>query len=224
MNDEDFLKRWSRRKRAAETAPESSASLPVSREEAMRSAADSDAKSDGEFDLSTLPPLDSITKTTDVTAFLRKGIPPALTREALRRAWLADPAIRDFVGLAENAWDFNNPDAMPGFGSLEYTPEQVRDLVARIVGGARTSDEADSTARPQQDSVMTANAEETPFTEPLSCESATDSKFDVESAENAAAPTEIGSPVPESSSPADHDSKPDVFSVERRMHGSALPR
>jgi hypothetical protein len=224
MNDEDFLKRWSRRKRAAETAPESSAPLPVSPEEAIRPAADSDAKSDDELDLSALPSLDSITEATDVTAFLRKGIPPALTREALRRAWLADPAIRDFVGLAENAWDFNDPNAMPGFGSLDHTPEQVRDLVARIVGDARVSGDADFAARPQQDSVMTSDTEEGFSAEPLSCKTAADSEADAESAENGAAPMEIGNIVPENSSPADHDSRPDVFSAMRRTHGRALPR
>jgi hypothetical protein len=36
---------------------------------------------------------------------------------ALRRAWSADPAIRDFIGLSENSWDFNAPDGVPGFGS-----------------------------------------------------------------------------------------------------------
>jgi hypothetical protein len=82
-----------------------------------------------------LPPVESIDAATDVTAFLRKGIPQELSRAALRRAWSADPAIRDFVGLAENAWDFNDPNAMAGFGPLDYSAEQVGALVRRIVGG-----------------------------------------------------------------------------------------
>jgi hypothetical protein len=40
------------------------------------------------------------------------------SRYWLRRAWLADPAIRDFIGLSENSCDFNAPDGVPGFGSL----------------------------------------------------------------------------------------------------------
>ena len=28
-------------------------------------------------------------------------------------------------GLAENAWDFNDPNAMPGFGPLDYSAEQI---------------------------------------------------------------------------------------------------
>jgi hypothetical protein len=34
------------------------------------------------------------------------------------RALLEDPAIRAQAGLAENHWDFNNPDSIPGFGSM----------------------------------------------------------------------------------------------------------
>jgi hypothetical protein len=52
----------------------------------------------------------------DVTQFLRAGVPAELTRAALRRTWATDPAIRDFIGIAENQWDFNDPNAIPGFG------------------------------------------------------------------------------------------------------------
>ena len=63
------------------------------------------------------------------------GVPADLTRAALRRVWTADPAIRDFVGLAENAWDFTEPDAMPGFGPLEATDE-----VRRMIAAGRAAD------------------------------------------------------------------------------------
>src|SRR3546814_6503534 len=36
--------------------------------------------------------------------------------------WLLDPAIRDHVGLAECAWDFNRPGSIPGFGPIGATP------------------------------------------------------------------------------------------------------
>jgi len=55
-----------------------------------------------------------------------------LTRAALRRAWTSDPAIRDFVGLVENGWDFNNPSAMAGFGAI--TADEVAQLAAKIIG------------------------------------------------------------------------------------------
>ena len=136
MSKEDFLSRWSRRKREAEAdAPSSEAARPVEARDAQEPPADAQAEPD--IDLSSLPPIDSITAATDITAFLRKGIPQELTRAALRRAWTSDPAIRDFVGLAENAWDFNDPTAMPGFGPLEYSEAELSALVDRVVGGAR---------------------------------------------------------------------------------------
>jgi hypothetical protein len=163
MSEEDFLSRWSRRKREAdESAKESAApSAPLQGQQPDPAASPApeasnapdagnnpEKKPEEEFDLSTLPSIDSITAATDVTAFLRKGVPLELTRAALRRAWVADPAIRDFVGLAENAWDFNDPNAMPGFGPLDQTPEQVRELVAKIVGGARRADDVASASEP----------------------------------------------------------------------------
>src|SRR5262249_6783463 len=125
----------SRRKqqaRAGEAAP-----LPerlVETPGAMQSEGAQPGAPDSGPDLSNLPPIDSIDAATDITAFLRKGIPSELSRAALRRAWSADPAIRDFIGLAENAWDFNDPHAMPGFGPLDWSAEQVEALVRRVVG------------------------------------------------------------------------------------------
>ena len=130
MSDEDFLKRWSRRKR--DVAKEEAARTPAPdvAEAPEPSAPD---ETETQFDPTSLPPIESITALSDVTAFLQTGVPAELTRAALRRVWTADPAIRDFVGLSENAWDFTDPNAMPGFGPLEAT-EEVRRMIARVVG------------------------------------------------------------------------------------------
>src|SRR6266567_8064027 len=150
MSDEEFLSRWSRRKREAKAAPEAPPpAQPVATPNADP-AVTAESPAVDEVDLSSLPPIDSITALTDVTAFLRKGIPRELKRAALRRAWAADPAIRDFIGLAENAWDFNDPDAMPGFGPLDCSEEQLGALVDRIVGGVRGAADSLTTAIPEQ--------------------------------------------------------------------------
>ncbi len=138
MTEEEFLARWSRRKREAKPrAPDSENAKPGSEAPVPSPAAEVDP----EGDLSSLPSIDSITAMTDITAFLRQGIPQELTRAALRRAWTADPAIRDFVGLAENAWDFNDPKAMPGFGPLDCSQAELAALVDRIIGGVRSATE-----------------------------------------------------------------------------------
>lgn len=130
MSEEEFLARWSRRKRESQAEPAKPA--------AAQPTPPSEVKDDeGEFDLSSLPSIDEINAATDITAFLGKKIPRDLSRAALRRAWATDPAIRDFVGLAENAWDFNDPNAMPGFGPLDCSSEELAALVDRIVGGVR---------------------------------------------------------------------------------------
>jgi hypothetical protein len=85
------------------------------------------------FDAATLPPIESIGAASDIRPFLAPGVPVDLTRAALRRAWSTDPAIRDFIGLSENSWDFNAPDGIPGFGSL--TPQRL----ARMNGEAESS-------------------------------------------------------------------------------------
>ena len=137
MTEDDFLKRWSRRKReVAEAEKPAPSAQPADAKASPEHAASGEAaeKAEAEFDPATLPPIESITSVTDITAFLRAGVPADLTRAALRRVWTADPAIRDFVGLAENAWDFTDPNAMPGFGPLEDTDE-VRRMIAQVIDG-----------------------------------------------------------------------------------------
>src|SRR5438477_12419402 len=150
MSDEEFLARWSRRKREAKAAVD--APPPAETPDPAPSAT-AENPANAEVDLANLPPVESITAATDVTAFLRHGIPPELSRAALRRAWAADPAIRDFVGLAENAWDFNDPNAMPGFGPLDCSKEQLATLVDGIVGRARSVVDSLTTALAEQKDV-----------------------------------------------------------------------
>jgi len=57
---------------------------------------------------------------------------PGFLRAALRRAWSLDPAVRDFVGLSENSWDFNEPNEMTGFGPIDR--QAVGQLLARLLG------------------------------------------------------------------------------------------
>ena len=84
------------------------------------------------FDPASLPTIESIGAESNIRAFLEAGVPDDLTRAALRRAWSLDPAIRDFVGLSENSWDFNAPGAMAGFGPIDG--EEVGRLLTRLLG------------------------------------------------------------------------------------------
>jgi len=108
---------------ARRAAPEdlSSDSKPIDAEAGdlnRATAAAPDSPASPAFDPASLPPLHSITAGTDIRSFLGSNVPLDLTKAALRRAWVTDPAIRDFIGIAESQWDFNDPTAMPGFGPL----------------------------------------------------------------------------------------------------------
>jgi hypothetical protein len=86
------------------------------------------------FDPASLPSIETSTVDTDVRGFLQSNVPAGLARAALRQAWVSDPAIRDFIGIAENQWDFNDPTAMPGFGPMVET-DNMSALLARATGG-----------------------------------------------------------------------------------------
>jgi hypothetical protein len=124
--DEGFLARWSRRKRRA-ARPPPERPRPVAAECAIRGEPTVSAIPSGEAPPPDLPPLETIGPDTDIRAFIAAGVPAELTRAALRRAWSADPAIRDFIGLSENSWDFTAAAGVPGFGNI--SADEVRRLL-----------------------------------------------------------------------------------------------
>ena len=138
MSDSDtFLSRWLRLKRESEAAlPPADASSPAP------------ASSPTAFDPATLPPIESIVADTDIQQFLHEAVPADLTRAALRSAWTADPAIRDFVGIAENQWNFNDHAGIPGFGPIEAADY----LVAQAVGSLTNVAQETLQERPQETS------------------------------------------------------------------------
>jgi uncharacterized protein DUF3306 len=186
---ESFLSRWSRRKRDASIPPPQGEggerSEPgggeASRTDLSKAPPTPDpsppfaaqtgggepngtAPQAAKVDPTTLPPIESIDAGTDVSAFLRPGVPADLAQAALRRAWVADPAIRDFVGLAENAWDFNKPGGVPGFEPLRAI-DDVQRLAAHIVGALPTSTPESAAAEKAEPTQSSAQAEPAPLTQ-----------------------------------------------------------
>jgi hypothetical protein len=203
-DDEGFLARWSRRKREAETTATEPGELTAAPEASDQPPP---AESPDLADiLARLPPIEEITATTDIRAFLAPGVPSELRLAALRRAWSADPAIRDFIGLAENQWDFNAPDGVPGFGSL-IDPEQVRQLLAKVVGGDRTGTTTPSgqDGAPGDQQIV---AQVAPVREELN-------------ASHAATEPAVAD-VDHSGSEAEEE--PETADVSPRRHGGALPK
>jgi hypothetical protein len=135
--DENFVARWSRLKR--EKAQERRDLDAPSSDVRQAPAADRSITANGTpeevaaFDVSQLPSIDSLTASSDIKAFLQSGVPAELTKAALRKVWTTDPAIRDFIGIAENQWDFTDPTTIPGFGPLN-DGDDIAKLVAQAMG------------------------------------------------------------------------------------------
>jgi len=166
--DESFLARWSQRKQEAnqpkpkQDAPAATSDIP--------SEPIAEVEAAPEFDLSTLPKLEELTETTDITGFLRKGVPEHLRNAALRKSWALDPAIRNYVNPAlDYAYDWNTPGGVPGNSELGAGIDVAR-MVSQIMGSgpaespipadgpaieqegaSASSAKADMSAKPSQD-------------------------------------------------------------------------
>lgn len=154
-NDEPrgFLARWSERKaevrrtgfEPAEPVATDAPTRPDPQFEAGTAVVGTDqpgtpdAEAEPAFDPATLPDIETLTAESDVAAFLQKGVPADLQRLALRRIWSLDPAIRDFIEVAENQYDFNNPSSIPGFGELAPGTDIAR-LLAHAIGAPPPSE------------------------------------------------------------------------------------
>lgn len=150
---EGFLSRWSRRKREQleERAP-GAAQEPQARQEAAPETSDAapaapaetgapDAQPLSEEELAALPPLESIDASTDISAFLKTGVPAALRNAALRRAWASDPRIATYLDPARDyAWDWNVPGGVPGSGPLAADFD-AKALAEKLFRGSSTKDE-----------------------------------------------------------------------------------
>ena len=240
MSDpENFLLRWSRRKREGlretERADRPAPTANALAEDDHTSGDAAPTPPDLAFDPASLPPIQSITAETDIRGFLGAGVPSELTRAALRRAWACDPAIRNFVGLADYDWDFNASDSIAGFGPLRMTDDAAK-MAAQVL--------EPKVLEPHRTEPGPCNPDDPAPTIPQAGE-ATD-KADIGAAHSAATEmhnhaTDREQPANEIGAPAHADdlthseqgrvavqyttTKPDNRNVlVRRQHGGALPK
>lgn len=129
--DEGFLARWSRRKRdVAEAEPKPLQPAP----EALPAGPDEHAAAAPEPEMVEPPSLDLIDKDFDLAHWLKQNVPETWKLAALRRAWLADPTIRNFENPARDyALDWNTPGGAPGYGPLTES-DDVGAMVRQIFG------------------------------------------------------------------------------------------
>jgi hypothetical protein len=217
---ENFVSRWARLKRNADVQRRTEpAGDPLLRPAADASPGGAEAAIakpridavDEPFDPASLPSIETITVNTDIRGFLQSRVPAELTRAALRQAWASDPAIRDFIGIAENQWDFNDPDAIPGFGPL-LESDDVPGLLAQALG--RRDKPVGMISE------MPASAEQSVAAETCDEPVAADDKSRQSS--DGSSPAIGEGAVPSNDRVAENHEMDDL--PRHRSHGSALPR
>jgi Protein of unknown function (DUF3306) len=231
---ENFVSRWSRLKHESESrrncktelrehaAP---ASTAVTSSANKDEAAGTETRATPIFDPTGLPSIDSITARTDIGVFLRSGVPAEMTVAALRRAWVSDPVIRDFIGIAENQWDFTNPTTIPGFGPLPETGDEPSLIAQTVPTLDRSLDEfsarpSDTDASAEKTRSVTGGSRRDEIGDTVGEKQAASATRGVDSGTSNAAP-ESGcvkaavqnNPFPGSTAPR-----------RRHAHGGALPR
>ncbi|ARJ65224.1 hypothetical protein WV31_05915 [Magnetospirillum sp. ME-1] len=104
MSDEPFLSRWSRRKLDAKAEP---AAPPP--EEVKAPEPPPPPPPD-------LPPVESLTKDSDFSAFLKAGVPQELKQAALQKLWQSDPTL-----MAPEVMDLHMGDYASPVGEVVKT-------------------------------------------------------------------------------------------------------
>jgi hypothetical protein len=223
-DNKNFLARWSQRKHEAKQpdrdAPAVGADAPSG------PVAESDVAQ--EFDLSSLPKLEDMTATTDITAFLRKGVPEHLRNAALRKSWALDPAIRNYVNPAlDYAYDWNTPGGVPGSSEIGSGMDVAR-MVSQIMGSGESAVEppvpaiaagdetaSDPTQFPEHDTIQKSEPE-------LPAQAVRLSKETVSVAQKPAN-AEDGSHIVAEGAEHSEVSRPAAPQQVVRRHGSAKP-
>jgi hypothetical protein len=220
-DDKGFLARWSQRKQEAKRdsdAPSAEAVVP----------AEPIVQVEPELDLSSLPKLEEMTATTDITGFLRKGVPEHLRNAALQKSWALDPAIRNYINPAlDYAYDWNTLGGVPGSSEIG-TGIDVARLVSQIMGSGESaadpsvSDPEPGTA-PASDSSERAGHDATQATGPeLATEALRLTEERIPTAQKPSKPEELAAPEgPREVESSQSESAAPQQNVRR--HGSAKP-
>lgn len=224
-----FLGRWSRRKRGVEaeapTAPVAETqpgTLPDVAAEPPGLPKSGTCPIPGmePIDISTLPPIEELSVSSDLAPFLRPGIPAALRSAALRRMWSLDPEIRDFIGCVEYQWDFNTPGGLPNGFASELVGD-VKKLLAQAIGEVEEKP-APEGVTPGETPVEAILPDDTPD---LPLVMAAEAPAMLPPGVTLAAPRLL--PVPVAAEAAEPDAEPvpqpDGVVAPRRRHGGALP-
>lgn len=230
-----FLARWARRKAETQTGdphpevPPQAASKDVDDESTsphpsrLASLAPQDeglSPEELEARLATLPKLEDITPSTDITGFLQSWVPGALREAALRRAWSSDPRIANFIEVADYQMDWNIPGGAPGCGPLEPDFDVqgfLKNLFAEADGKGKFSPPRDLESQPVENvtSEVGAAAQQGPTASLTQ---------DLDDGENRGEKPVFSDVEPHAAAQQNDPEPPSELPPRRRSHGRALPK
>jgi len=150
------LSRWSQRKLAArrgDAVDEPDPAAPAGTDVQVSQPAGEPAGAQGpagEEEAPELPSIDGLDAQSDYTVFMRKNVPEAIRRAALRKLWTSDPVLANLDGLNNYDEDYNVIDQAitlaqtsyrPGLGYFDEIKEKldkVEDVVDRVGDGVES--------------------------------------------------------------------------------------
>lgn len=141
-SDETFIQRWARLKEESRATPGAKDDVqappaPDDGPAADRKRDDKPSVEEKPFDVSQLPPIDSLTKDSDFSLFMRPEVPDDMRNKALRRLWALDAALAQPDWLEMYMVDFN---AVPTF------PEGLKNTLYQVGKGYIDKIDADGKA------------------------------------------------------------------------------
>jgi hypothetical protein len=164
MGGTDF---WSRRKAGVETEEKIALQIKDAEETAALQAEQAE-KTDEELLLELdLPNPDDMKMGDDFSAFMSKAVPDRLRRRALRRLWLANPALANLDGLLDYGEDFTDSATVVenlqtayqvGKGMTEHVLEMVRQAEAEAAQQQAAAEADELISREATDDLEAAQA------------------------------------------------------------------
>ncbi|MEO1536872.1 MAG: DUF3306 domain-containing protein [Pseudomonadota bacterium] len=161
MSDDDFLSRWSRRKRAVaeeQEVPQAEVAEPATDASEPQSEVDEQAL----LAELNLPLPETLKPGDDFSAFMADGVPQFLRKRALRVLWRSNPVLANLDGLNDYDDDFNSPELTQKVLATAY--QVGRGIVTRLEEDPLENPAEETTEDPEpppaQEEQVTVKSEE----------------------------------------------------------------
>lgn len=143
MNEDDFLSRWSKRKRAVAEESE----VPDVRETVVEREPETTEEEELLLKKLKLPVPETLKPGDDFSAFMADHVPGFLRKRALRVLWRSNPVLANLDGLNDYDEDFTSPELTQKVLATAY--QVGRGFVSRVTQSDDIQEEAGEEELPQ---------------------------------------------------------------------------